>query len=324
VKRVLALAALVALALLLTSCSTSDTPDFPTVVTLGGAEIYPTIINSSLAVGENRVSMSITDRDDNKVLDAAMHLRYYNLNGKSPKFLSDADARFIPIALSYVDEQSNKETSPTGDDGVYVSYADFDEPGDWGIEITITRDGKKLRPVPFRFNVLDKSPEPGIGDPAPASVQMIAENVSNIDEIDSSFPPRPGMHDLTIADAVRSGKPAVIAFATPAFCRSRTCAPVMDTVMDPLFAKYQGRANFIHVEPYALGDLRRANVQTPVPAAREWRLATEPWIFVVDRQGKIVAKYEGIVAADEVESTLAIALDERPASVSPVPSPASN
>ena len=323
-KRALILAPLLAIAFSFASCSSSDTPDFPTVITLGGAEIYPTIVNTSLAVGQNRVSMSIIDRDDNKVLDAAMHVRYYNLNGKRPKFLSEADARFIPLTLSYVDEQSNKETSPSGDAGVYVSYADFDEPGDWGVEIAITRAGKQLKPTPFRFNVLDKTAEPAIGDPAPASVQMITANVSSIEEIDSSFPPRPAMHDMTVADAIRSGKPTVIAFATPAFCRSRTCAPVMDTVMDPLAARYRGRVNFVHVEPYILRDLRQANIQTPVPASREWRLATEPWIFVVDREGKIAAKYEGIMAEDEVDSALAIALDTGPASVTPAPSPASN
>jgi hypothetical protein len=262
--------------------------------------------------------MKLTDRDDNAVLDANVHVRYYNLNNDKTTFLSEADARFIPIALSYVDEQSGtNETVNTGDDGVYVSYANFTEGGDWGVEISIERDGKRLDPVPFRFNVLDASVEPAIGDPAPPSVQMVLANVGSVEEIDSSSPPRPAMHGLTIADAITSGKPSVIAFATPAFCRTRTCAPVMDGVMDPLAATFAGRVNFIHVEPYVLRDLRQANVENPVPATREWRLGTEPWVFVVDQQGKVAAKFEGIMARDEVESILDVLLDSGRSSVTP-------
>jgi hypothetical protein len=300
------------------ACNSSDTPDFPKVVSLGSGTLFPTIINSGLGVGQNRVSMSIADRDDTPVFDAAMHLRYYNLNGASPRLRATVDARFVPIQLSYIDEQSNHESTPSGVSGAYVSSVDFDQQGDWGVEITITRGGKKEKPVLFRFNVLEHSTEPAIGDPAPASMQQTLATAA-IEDIDSSFPPRAAMHDTTVADALRTGRPIVVAFATPAFCRSRTCAPVMDTVMDPLAAKYAGSATFIHIEPYVLRDVREDNVQNPVPATREWRLSTEPWIFVVDRQGRIAAKFEGITAPDEVESVLSLALETGPSAVTPQP-----
>ncbi len=306
-------------AMFASGCTSDDTPDFPKVVSLGSGDIFPTILNSGLGVGQNRVSMSITDRDDNKVLDAAVQLRYYNLNGAHPAFRTATAARFIPVELAYIDEQSNRERSPAGNDGAYVSYAEFDAPGDWGVEITITRDGKKLKPVPFRFNVLDHSTEPAIGDAAPASVQQTLETAASIEDIDSSYPPRPGMHDMTVAAALATGKPIVVAFATPAFCRSRLCAPVMDTVMDPVAAKYSGQVLFIHIEPYVLRDVREDNIQNAVPAVLEWRLTTEPWVFVVDRQGRIAGKFEGIVAPDEVESILALTLETAPAAVTPAP-----
>jgi hypothetical protein len=103
-------------------------------------------------------------------------------------------------------------------------------------------------------------------------------------------------------------RPLVVAFATPAYCRSRTCAPVMDTIMDPLYERYQDRATFIHIEPYELRDLRAGFVQNPVPATREWGVQTEPWVFVVGSDGRIVAKFEGPAALDEVESALEQAL----------------
>ena len=314
---------LVTTALLAAACgggSSVDTPNFPKVVSLGKGELFPTINNGSLGVGENRVSMSVIDRDDNRVLDAALHVRYYDLNGAKPKFASEADARFIGTQLSYVDEQSGGEKTATGDDGVYVTSAMFDEAGDWGAEITVTRSGRTLAPIPFRFNVQEHSIELGIGDAAPASVQPTLATASSIEEIDSSAPPRPAMHDITIADALKTGKPLVIAFATPAFCRSRTCGPVMDNVMDPLAARYAADAIFIHVEPYVLRDQREANIENPIPATREWRLQSEPWVFVVDRQRRIAGKFEGIMAADEVEGVLTRAIGTA-AGASPAPTP---
>jgi hypothetical protein len=45
----------------------------------------------------------------------------------------------------------------------------------------------------------------------------------------------------------------------------------------------------------------------------EWRLFTEPWIFVVDGQGIIRAKFEGLVTARELETTLQQMLNLEPA-----------
>jgi hypothetical protein len=36
----------------------------------------------------------------------------------------------------------------------------------------------------------------------------------------------------------------------------------------------------------------------------EWRLQSEPWIFIVDSQGLIRARFEGLVAARELETAL--------------------
>jgi hypothetical protein len=303
-----ALAAIVfAAGLVYAACAGGDDhPEFPRVIQLDGdAEVYPSILNSTLAAGDNRVLIGLIDAAEEPVLGADVSLRYYNLNDGT-ELVAETDARFVPIDLGYVDEQApSPEPTESGDGGAYVSYVSFDEPGDWGVEITVTLDGEEVGRTPYRFNVLESPLEPAIGDPAPASMQMVLANVESIEDIDSSFPPRPAMHGTTIADAVASGRPSVIAFATPAYCQTRTCAPVMDTVMDPLFHEYGAEAHFIHVEPYVLRDLRESNVRTEVPALREWRLPSEPWIFVVDAEGRIAAKFEGIVARDEVESVLA-------------------
>ncbi len=224
-----------ALALLFAACSGGgDSASFPTVVTLGGnQEVFASIRNSSLGAGINRVEIGLTDKDNALVSGADVHVRFYDLTGEKQRFVSEADARWIPVQLSF-DDESAKTKTPTGEDGVYVAPARFDRAGQWGAQLAVTRDGHKIKPFTFTFTVLDRTPEPQVGEPAPPSQQQIASQVTGVEEIDSSYPPRPQMHDVTVADALKTGKPLIIAFATPAFCETRTCGPVMDTVMDPL------------------------------------------------------------------------------------------
>ena len=308
-----ALAALTLLATATAACGGSSEPsdaEFPDVITLGEGEVFPVITNSTLAVGENRLSLGLLDQEYVPVLNAEVHLRFFDLTGDEPVLSSEADARYVPVELFIIDEQSGKEKRLVGSNGVYVTQVRFDTAGDWGLQLDVTlADGRRLEPIPFRFNVLEETIEPAIGEPAPASRQLTLADVADITEIDSSFPSRPQMHETTVADALATGKPIVVAFATPAFCESRTCGPVMDSVMDPLHQKYQDQALFIHIEPFSLKELRDGSARIPVPATEEWGLRTEPWVFVIDRQGKIAAKFEGITDLDEVESVLARVLE---------------
>ncbi|MDP2673745.1 MAG: hypothetical protein Q8Q00_02425 [Dehalococcoidia bacterium] len=281
---------------------------FPDVITLGEGDISPQITNRTLAVGENRFSLGLLDKDNSPLLGAQVHLRFFDLNGEEPVMRSETDTRFVPVELSFIDEQSGKERRVVGSNGVYVAQVSFGRAGRWGVEVGATLDGKKLDPLPFRFDVLEETPEPALGDAAPASRQLTLADVADISEIDSSYPPRPHMHDVIVADALAGDKPLVIAFATPAFCESRTCGPVMDTVMDPLYEKHKDEAVFIHIEPYQLKELREGSGQITVAATAEWGIHTEPWVFVVGRDGKVAAKFEGIVAPEEVERALTEAL----------------
>ena len=305
------LLAVIGLVTFVAACSSGgDRASFPTVVSLGGdQEVFASMRNSSLGVGQNRVEVGLTDRDDAPVLDAQVHVRFYDLTGAKQRFVSESDARYVPVQLSF-DDATSKAKTPAGQDAVYVSSMRFDRAGPWGAQIAVQRGGRKLKPFTFTFTVLDRTPEPQVGEPAPPSRQAIASQVADIEEIDSSYPLRPQMHTITLADALVSGKPLLVAFATPAFCESRTCGPVMDTVMDPLYERYKNDAIFIHIEPYALPELRDTNLRDAVPAMREWNLRGEPWLFVVGRNGRVLGKYEGIVATDEVEADLQRAISQ--------------
>ena len=101
-------------------------------------------------------------------------------------------------------------------------------------------------------------------------------------------------------DSLAAHVPFVLLFATPKFCTSRTCGPVVD-VAKAVQRSAAGRGiRFIHVEIY----------QDNNPAqgfnrwVKEWRLPTEPWVFLVGRDGRIKQRFEGSVSVAELTAAL--------------------
>ncbi len=283
------------------------------VLTPVSADLLPVVISSDLGVGANRFILGLLDREDAQVLGADLYLRFFLLRGQEATLKFEVDAEPIRITKTYTHthDDGTVESHEAGETGVYVARADFDIAGQWGVEVTGSADGQALEPVRPIFEVREASLSPAIGSAAPRSVQPVLSDVSDIREIDTSEIPIAEMHDTTIADAVASGKPTVIVFATPAFCVTRVCGPSKQ-IADDLYQAYQDQANFIHVEPYDLVKARSGVGLEPLPfITEEWGLESEPWIFVVDSDGIIAGKFEGVVSYEELEAVLVTILGGR-------------
>jgi hypothetical protein len=111
------------------------------------------------------------------------------------------------------------------------------------------------------------------------------------------------MYEVSADDAVTNGTPAVIVFATPAFCQTAVCGPMLDQVKE-LRSTSDGALDWVHVEVYELEDVD-PNDLTPVPAALEWGLPSEPWVFVVDADGVVTHRFEGVVSEGELTAAVA-------------------
>jgi hypothetical protein len=94
------------------------------------------------------------------------------------------------------------------------------------------------------------------------------------------------------------GKPQLIVFATPQFCTSRMCGPIVDIVRT-LLPTYGKRVAFTHQEIWQ--DFATKKVFSTI---QEWRLQSEHWIFIVDGQRIIRARFEGLVTSRELETAL--------------------
>lgn len=148
--------------------------------------------------------------------------------------------------------------------------------------------------VRLGFDVLADSPAPRVGEPAPPSRNLTGKDV-RLSAIDSARP-HDTMHDLTIADAVRSGKPTLILFATPGYCETATCGPDLEVAQE-LQKQHGASANFIHIETPS----HPAVPQAQKPTVEQWGIESEPWIFLVDKRGNVAERFEGGLTLAEVE-----------------------
>jgi hypothetical protein len=300
-----------ALALIVMSACRSGTTA-PNIFTPIPGNYLPLVISSNLTAGQNRFVVGLIKQDDNsQVLGASLHFRFFQIDANNQATLKfESDPSVIQVTKSYVDihPDGTHETHQAGDTGAYVSNVTFDAAGNWGVEVTgATKEGVRLDPVRLSFPVLATDPGIAIGSPIPPSRQTILSDVSNIRTIDTSLNPIPEEHGLTVADAIADGKPTVIAFATPAYCTSLICGPTKD-IFDELYQQYHGQANFIHIEPYDVQKVAAGKCPTladcTVPATVDFKLESEPWVFVADANGILRAKFDGIMSEAEMQAAL--------------------
>jgi len=304
----------------------------PTDVVLSpsDAEYVPVVVSSDLSVGANRLVLGLLDSGGQPVTGGQLHLRIYCFTDSGEqvdKIETDATALAILKTYTHTHDDGTVESHTAGELGVHVANINFDMAGMWGLEATGTVNGSELEGQAVTFSVREMPESPAVGAPAPRSVQPVLKNVADIRDLDTSVNPVAEMHDKTIAEAVTSGKPTVIAFATPAFCTSQLCGPAKE-IFDVMFEAYKDQANFVHVEPYSLAEARAGKGLCPIaimnvayaanpsqgcpvisphqlpPAEQSWNLSTEPWVFVVDRDGNIAARFESAFTEQELEDAL--------------------
>jgi len=266
---------------------------------VANGDFIPVLISAEVGKGDSRLLITLQDGGGRTLAAPAVTVdeSFYDLAASTDTPVGQTTGTFrwlIPDSKA-----------------IYTSYADFAQAGDWGMEVTGHAAGKPDRTARMTFSVREKTETPAIGAAAPASDTLTATDPAAIVAISTDQDPAPSLYTLSVKDAIGAGKPFVLVFATPLFCTSGTCGPALDLVKQVMPA-YVGRVNFIHVEPYLLqvtdGQTQPAldvlGHPQPVRAVVEWGLPTEPYVFVVDAQGKVAAKFEGMAYPDELTAAL--------------------
>lgn len=254
---------------------------------------------SDLAVGPNQRFLLVLIGPDNRLVgDAAVDAAFFKVTGPSA-----AELRSYGPAVY-------QESPELPGRGIYVARADFDEPGDWGVVASVKRPGQEPTELRLAFKVKEKGSTPGAGDPVPASHTLTGTTAAEVQRFSSARPVDISLYRLSIADAIVAGKPFLVLFATPGFCTSRTCGPGLKT-LQALRNEYTRHANFLHVEVYKLDENGQPTPNREmVPAVAEWGLPSEPWLFVVGADGRLMDKFEGSITVEEVRPALERAIAE--------------
>ena len=150
------------------------------------------------------------------------------------------------------------------------------------------------------INVTDQPSVPSVGESAPRVHTPTLDDVADVSDIDTRVPPST-MHSEDLADVVGK-KPVVLLFATPALCVSRVCGPVVD-VTEQVKAEFGEVAEFIHMEIYEDNQFDPKNPKLR-PQVEAYGLPTEPWLFVIDKNGEVASRIEGAFSVAELETAL--------------------
>jgi hypothetical protein len=265
--------------------------------------VFPQIINptGTIACGATRLMFSFLDAQNVPVAkpEQSVEVALFDLGADPATPVQTGLATFIWAI------------EPTT--GVYVFDAEFPTAGTYGAQFTLTVGDSAPEFIRVGFEVQPKSLVVAVGDPAPSVDTPTLANVGgDVAKISTDDEPVDAFYETSIADALAAKKPFVVVFATPKFCKSAQCGPTLDRVK-PIAAAHPD-VTFINVEPYRLelvdGQLQPVLTGNPpgltnTAATDDWRLAAEPWVFVVNRDGIVTASLMLIFSDEELEAAVA-------------------
>jgi hypothetical protein len=275
----------------------------------GPAELVVAPAAMVFEAGPNRYPFGLFERDRTQIPDAEIALYY----AKVPRPKRGARSRLgsrgavakaqaqaldqpavgpFPAAIESLATKPRFRAKTTSDDPdaatvVYSTEIDFPHTGDWRLGAIIREDGELRGIVLPSAEVGEFKKIPRVGEPAPLIHTPTAQDVGgDLSKITTRIPPD-SQNKVDYAEAL-GRKPIVLLFATPEFCQSRVCGPVVD-VAEQAQREYGNKADFIHMEIYNQND--PANGVRP--QVRAFHLPSEPWLFTINRRGRIAAEVEG-------------------------------
>ena len=250
---------------------------------------------SLLEKGENRVAFALFDRARKQIAGASLAI--YTSRPDGTGLRGPYLARNESLAVKPQFQSQTTSQDPDAATAIYVADVPFKRNGDVVVAALAKIDGRLMATEPAAMRVGSKgATPPNVGDKAiSVSTPTVSSVAGNVESIDTRVPPAPQLHQEDFAK-VLGKKPAVLLFATPQLCQSKVCGPVVDVT-----AQVQSTAPkdvaFIHMEIYNDNDISKGTR----PQVNAYKLPTEPWAYVVDRAGKVTARFEGAFSPQEIQ-----------------------
>lgn len=270
--------------------------------------------------GENRFPFGVFHPDRSQVNDAKVALYVAKVPvakgggsgaGKNGKQKKGAVARAreegleqpavgpFPAAIESLETQPAYRAQTTTSDPdaatiVYTTNLDFPSNGEWRIAALVKQGDETVATLLPSVTVGEFQRVPRVGQKAPMIHTPTPADVGgDLSKITTRVPPDT-QNRVDYAD-VLGKEPIFLLFATPQFCQSRVCGPVVD-VAEQVKDQFGDKAAFIHMEIYNENDPSKG----VRPQVRAFHLPSEPWLFAIDRHGVIKARVEGAFGVDRM------------------------
>jgi hypothetical protein len=143
---------------------------------------------------------------------------------------------------------------------------------------------------------------PQVGDPLPVVPTATFDDAKGVADlctraVDCEF------HDIDLVDAAANGQPTVLLIATPGFCQTDICGPVVDLLIDETADRDD--LNVIHAEVYVdPADFETGAFPDLTDIVNEAALPFEPALFVADADNTIVARLDATFDRSELRAAL--------------------
>jgi hypothetical protein len=215
-----------------------------------------------------------------------------------------AEGPFLaPADVLLTEPRYRSEQAATTEDpfvAVYGAEVDFPKRGQYAVLAATRKADGALTGATNTVTVstADADPIPAVGEKAPVVHTDTLETVKGDEALLDTRQPPSDMHEVDFADVVGK-EPVALLFATPQLCASQVCGPVADIALQ-MKASYGDRMKFIHQEVWVDNDTTKG-LREPL---KQFNLPTEPWLFVVDKTGKITARLEGSIGVAQFEEAV--------------------
>ena len=243
---------------------------------------------SDYGVGMNRVSFLIVDKQSRLIERPTA--RVWIARGLKQKPYAETTATLEPIGVpggAKADAQN-----------IYVTTVETPSPGTYWL-LAEPVGGKPIQAL-GNLVVHKEAAAPSVGERAiPSRNPTLAPGVDP-KTVTTAEPPDRNLLRTTVAAAMATKRPFVVAFATPLYCQTRTCGPVVQVVQSVARDWQKKGVDFIHIEIYKDNDPAKGTNRW----VNEWNLQSEPFTFVVDRTGVIRTRLEGAFSAAELEAAV--------------------
>jgi hypothetical protein len=284
-RRFLALSASLGLGAVVAACGGSSSGSGAIDGVSGTLQVVKRFPTTGLVPGSIRLPISLADTSGVLTTEGKVKLPQ-TLTGK---VIDTASGDVVVASVSAEKHDANMATP------YWPFIVDVQKVGVYLLILDVAPESEMSFQLEERENVLS----PLVGDALPPFDTPTVDDKRGVDPICTSTEGTCPFHDVTLTEALQSGKPVVYFIGTPAYCQTGTCAPGLDALI-ALSKKVGDAAVFVHADVYA--DKTATDL---APAVLAYKLAYEPLLYITDAKGVLVNRLDAVFDVTEMSSALA-------------------